>query len=313
MNENGTIFMPPPHSTFSGEVDSLFYFVYYLSLFFFVLITGLLIYFAVRYRRRQGKRKLTSGISHHTGLEILWTVIPTILVLIIFVWGFKGYLRMHVVPKDAIEVKVTGQKWAWVFDYANGANSVNELIVPAGKPIKLLMSSKDVIHSFFVPDFRIKKDVLPNRYTVIWFETRQPGEFDLFCTEYCGDQHSGMIGKVKALSELEYTKWLETSGIDEDMPLAELGEKLYTAKACNTCHSIDGSKNVGPSFKGIFGHDAEMADGSTLTVDENYIRESILQPQAKVVAGYQPVMPTFQGILKDRELDGLIEYIKTLQ
>jgi len=211
-------------------------------------------------------------------------------------------------------VKVTAQKWFWPFDYPEGASTVNELAAPLNTPVKLLMSSQDVIHSFFVPNFRVKMDVLPNRYSITWFEATRRGEFDLFCTEYCGKGHAEMIGKVRVVSESEYGQWLETgSGPAEGEGLVDYGRRLYVSKACNTCHSVDGSANVGPSFKQRFGNSQAMADGSFIMVDENYLRESILNPQAKIVAGFDPVMPTYQGLLKDREVDALIEFIKSLK
>jgi cytochrome c oxidase subunit 2 len=223
-------------------------------------------------------------------------------------------MKMHIVPKDALEIKVTGQKWFWSFDYPEGINTVNELVVPAGKPIKLLMSSKDVIHSFFVPDFRIKMDVLPNRYTITWFEAPEIGNHNLFCAEFCGDKHSDMIGTVKVVSKREYAEWLETgTSLADNMPPEQYGAKLFQSRACYTCHSIKGESSVGPHLNGIFGEQAVMTGGKQFIVDENYIRKSLLEPQADVVAGYQPVMPTYQGILKDRDVDALIAYIKSLK
>jgi cytochrome c oxidase subunit 2 len=289
-------------------------FIFYTALILFIIVTGVSAYFIFKYRRR-GKVEMTSGVDHNVKLEVLWTVIPTILVFIVFVWGFKTYLKMHVAPKDAIQVKVTAQKWFWTFDYANGANSLNELIVPAGKPVRLLMSSQDVIHSFYVPNFRIKMDVLPNRYTTTWFTAKEPGDYQIFCAEYCGKGHSEMLGKVTVKSETDYNSWLEKSVVDipEGMSLEEAGAKLYQSKACVTCHSIDGRPGVAPSFKSKFGKMENLANGETVLVDENYIRESILHPQAKIVAGFQPVMPTFQNVLTDRQIDALIAYIKSLQ
>lgn len=314
MEDKGTLFMPPASSTIAGEVDALFYFIFYASVILFALVMASAIYFVVRYRRR-GEKQLTSGVDHNIKLEILWTIIPTILVFIVFVWGFKTYLKMHVVPKDAVEIKVTGQKWFWTFDYPHGGNSLNDLVVQAGQPVKLLMSSQDVIHSFFVPDFRIKMDVLPNRYTVSWFEAEEPGEYDIYCTEYCGKGHSEMLGKVIVKNEADYNKWLEESKVDipEGMSLEEAGAMLYTSKACVTCHSIDGSPGTAPSFKGRFGQLVRTTAGEEITMDENYMRESILNPQAKIVEGYQPVMPTFQNVLTDRQVDALIAYIKSIQ
>jgi cytochrome c oxidase subunit 2 len=313
MDTTGTLFLPPGHSTIAGEVDALFNFILYASIFFFAIVVGGIIYFIWKYRYR-GKPGLTSGKAHDTKLEIAWTIVPLILVIALFFWGFRVYLKMHVVPKDAIEVKVTGQKWFWSFDYPNGAGTVNELVVPVNKAIKLLMSSKDVIHSFFVPQFRIKMDVLPNRYTVTWFEATNTGTYDLLCAEFCGKGHSEMIGTVKVVSEREYSEWLESgAAMGEGMSLVDFGASLYKGKACITCHSVDGSNMTGPTFKGAYGKEQPLEDGSTVVVDENYIRESILNPQAKVAAGYQPVMPTYQGILKDRQIDAIIEYIKSLK
>lgn len=222
---------------------------------------------------------------------------------------------MAVPPKDAIEIKVTGQRWLWTFDYPDGQTSAGELVVPADRPVKLLMSSTDVIHSFYVPAFRLKKDVLPNRYTVLWFEAAGVGNYELYCAEYCGQGHSQMLGNVRVLSEREFQDWLEKGEQETTGGQApvQLGEKLYKSRACYTCHTTDGADKVGPSFKGVFGHQVTFSDGKTLIVDENYLRESILNPHAKVVKGFQPVMPTYQGVLKDREVDALIAYIKSLE
>ena len=314
MGESGSLFMPPANSTVAGDVDALFYFILYTSIVLFVIVISASAYFLYKYRRR-GERTLTSGVDNNVKLELAWTIIPTILVIIVFIWGFKTYLKMHVPPRDAIEIKVTGQKWFWTFDYPGGANTVNDLYVPEGKAVKLLLSSQDVIHSFFVPDFRMKMDVLPNRYTIAWFEAIRAGEFQIFCTEYCGKGHSEMLGKVNVLSEKDYQAWLEKAMADipEGVSLEEAGKELYRSKACVTCHSVDGTPGVAPSFLGRFGKKEKLSDGSEVLVDENYIRESILNPQAKVVQGFQPVMPTFQGVLKDRQIDALIAYIKSLK
>jgi cytochrome c oxidase subunit 2 len=313
MDTTGTLFMPPGQSTIAPEVDALFNFILYSSIVLFIIVVSGMGYFVMRYRRR-GKEELTSGTAHNVKLELFWSIIPTILVIIVFFWGFRVYMKMHVVPKDAYEIKVTGQKWFWSFDYPNGASTVNDLVVPSGKPIKLLMSSKDVIHSFFVPDFRIKMDVLPNRYTLTWFEAPNEGEHNLFCAEYCGTSHSDMIGRVRVVGEREFDEWLHSSATaGEGMTPEAYGEQLYTAKACNTCHRIDEKAHTGPSFLGIYGVTHQLQDGGTVVADENYLRESILNPQAKIVAGYQPVMPTYQGLLDDHQIDCLIAYIKSLK
>jgi cytochrome c oxidase subunit II len=314
MGEKESLIMPAANSTIAGEVDALFYFILYASIIVFAIVVAVTAYFLVRYRRR-GENELTSGVDHNLKLEIFWTVIPTILVFIVFYWGFNTFLKMHVAPKDAIEIKATGQKWFWTFDYPNGANGVNELVVPVNQPVKLLLSSTDVIHSFFVPEFRVKMDALPNRYTIVWFEATEVGEYNIFCTEYCGKGHSEMLGKVTVLPNSLYENWLAESQVDipEGMSLEEAGGKLYISKACNTCHSIDGSVGVAPSFKRIFGKTENLSDGSSLTIEENYLRKSILNPQAQVVAGFAPVMPTYQNVLSDRQIDALIAYIKSLK
>ncbi len=314
MDTTATFWLPTAGSTVAHEVDSTFMFIVWMSTFFFLLIVGLMVFFAWRYRRRSGDEvKLDTGPTHSKLLEATWIGIPLVLVMIIFVWGFRGYMRMRVVPANALEIKVTGQQWFWSFSYPSGATTVNELVVPADQPIKLLMSSKDVIHSFYVPAFRIKQDVLPNRYTVAWFESKYPGSYQLFCAEYCGTNHSEMIGKVRVLPHAEYASWLEQSTAEvTGLSPVDYGRQLYKSKACITCHTVDGSPGNGPSFLGVFGKETDFADGSELVVDENYIRESILSPRAKVVAGFQPIMPTYQGVLTDKEIDGLIAFIKSL-
>lgn len=312
MDTTGSFWLPSQSSTMAGEVDALFHFILYASTVFFAIVVFSVIFFGLRYRRR-GKTGLTTGKDHNLLLEITWTAIPTVLILIVFFWGFKGYMKQVVAPSHSIEVKVTGQKWFWTFDYPEGANAVNELVVPVSQPVKLLMSSADVIHSFFVPVFRIKMDALPNRYTISWFEATREGEYDLYCTEFCGKGHSEMVGKVKVVSDSAYAAWLEASTVlGEGLTLEEYGEQLYTAKACVTCHTLDGSELEGPSFLGRYGGEVLMSDGSRVPMDENYMRESILNPKAKIAEGYQPVMPTFQGVLKNRQVDALIAYIKKL-
>ena len=313
MDTTSISLLPPPVSTFAQDVDPLFNFLVYASLFFFILITTGVILFAIKYRRKKGAEEPGKGPSHNTYLELTWMIIPTILVLIVFFWGFKGFMKMSIVPKDAMEIKVTAQKWFWSFDYPEGAAAVNELVVPVDKSVKLLMSSKDVIHSFFVPAFRVKRDVLPNRYTIAWFKAVKEGEYQLFCAEYCGTKHSEMLGKVRVVSDREYKEWLEKSSASgEGMTPSDYGAKLFVSKACITCHSVDGKPGNGPSLLGIFGEETKFTTGPPMVVDENYIRESILEPRAKIVIGYQPIMPTYQGILKDKDIDALIAYLKSL-
>ncbi len=313
MDSTGTLFMPPGRSTIAGDVDALFNFIMYASLGFFLIVVVTMIYFVIRYRRR-GADATTPDLSHNLKLELIWSIVPTILVIIVFFWGFNLFMKMSIVPHDAYEVKVTAQQWFWSFSYPNGNTTVNELTVPAGRPVKLLMSSQDVIHSLFVPDFRIKMDVLPNRYTMTWFEAPETGTHNLFCAEYCGTSHSEMIGLVKVLTSEQFDKWLEEGESSGDgMTPAEYGQVLFKSKACNTCHKVDGVAHTGPALNGIMGISHKFTDGTSIVVDENYIRESVLNPQTKIVEGFQPVMPTFQGILSEKQIDALIAYLKSLE
>jgi cytochrome c oxidase subunit 2 len=306
------VFMPPANSTTASEVDALFYFILTGAVYLFFLLTFVSLYFVWRFRRT-GRQHLTSGIAHNTTIETIWTVIPTVLVFIIFIWGFRSYMNITVVPKDALEIKVTAQKWFWNFEHPDGTSS-NELVVPAGRAVQMVMHSRDVIHGFYVPDFRVKQDVLPNRYTVAWFQTLDVGEHNLFCSSYCGDKHSGMITKVKVVSQYNYDRWLEANNKPgAGMSMAAFGEKIYNSRGCASCHSVDGSANNGPTWKGLYGSMQPLSDGTKIKADENYIRESILEPNAKIVQGFQPIMPTYQGLLKDVQIDALIAYMKTLK
>lgn len=312
MSNEGTFLFPPQASTYAQDVDSLYYFIHYLSVFFWVLIAGAIVYFAWRYRPGH---KEGAGPSHSLPLELTWTVIPLILVIAIFLWGFKTYMVLSTAPGDAKEIYVTAHKWRWDFeDPTHNIRTTNEITVPINTPIKLIMTSSDVIHSFYVPSFRNKMDVVPGRKTSFWFEATKLGPQDIYCAEFCGDGHSVMLGTINVVTQEEYEKWVEEASVeDTTTPLPELGEKLFQSKACFTCHSTDGSASIGPTFQGIFGHDVELNDGSTVVVDEDYLRESMLQPNAKVVKGFQPVMPSYQGQLSEREINGLIEYIKSLK
>jgi cytochrome c oxidase subunit 2 len=311
----GTLFMPEQASTVAANADALFYFIYYLCLLFFVLIVAAMIIFVVKGRHKEGAPVKTSAVKGNHTLEVVWSVIPGILLVVIFAWGFKDWVKLVVPPGDSIDIRVTGFKWAWSFDYMASGVNTNRIVVPENTPVRLTMSSKDVIHSFFVPAFRVKRDVLPGRYTVMWFEATQRGEFPILCTEYCGTSHSNMISTVKVVSQEEYDQWIADGGDlgGAGVPPAELGAKLYEAKGCNACHSIDGSAKVGPSFKGVAGKQGEFADGASYTADDTYLRQSILEPQAHIVKGYQPVMPSYQGQLNEKQIVALIEYMKTLK
>jgi cytochrome c oxidase subunit 2 len=247
----------------------------------------------------------------------VWSIIPAILVAIMFIWGFSGYMKMRQPPDDSYEIQVIAQKWSWSFQYPNGYID-SDLHVPADKNIYLVMTSNDVIHSLYIPAFRLKMDVVPGRYNKTWFNAIDPGsekkEYNLFCAEYCGDKHSTMTAKVIVHPSGEFEKWLEDAANFLDRMTPEEGGKvLYQRRLCSQCHSLDGAAGTGPSFKGIFGAEHEMSDGSKVIVDENYIRESILDPQAKVRAGFKPVMPTYRDQLKEEEIRAIIAFLKTLK
>lgn len=312
MNLLQSFFLPPAKSTVAADTDALFTFIHAVSLVFLIGIVAAMVWFVYRYRRRS-EHDVTPVITHNNALEITWSVIPFILVMIVFAWGFRGYLDLRTAPADAYEVRAVGKKWLWEFHYENGYVSAGELHVPAGRPIKLVMNSVDVIHSFYVPDFRIKRDVLPGRYSSVWFEAPEAGESIVFCTEYCGTAHSDMMAKVVVREPQDFRDWLSTAAAaDANIPPVQLGEQLVQRNACLTCHSQDGSRLQGPSFKGIFGREQRMEDGTVVTVDETYIRTSILQPQAQIVESYLPVMPPYEGTLNDTQIDAIIEYLKTL-
>jgi len=231
--------------------------------------------------------------------------------MIVFFWGFKDYIHMQVAPSNAIEIRVTGKQWLWQFDYPGGITTIGELTVPVNYPVKLIMTSEDVLHSFYSPNLRVKRDLIPNRYTTLWFQSVKTGNYQLFCTEYCGNEHSAMLATLHVKELSDYERWLkEANLIPADLSLDQVGERVYKAKACFTCHSLDGSVKTGPSWKGLYSSKEKLASGGTITVDDNYLRESIVNPKAHIVAGFQPIMPTFAGLLNDREINGIIEFIK---
>lgn len=312
--DDGSFWFPVQASTSAETIDFVYYFIYYISIFFFVLIGAAILYFAMRYRRRGRDTLAEPAPSHSNSLELTWSIIPALLCVAMFYFGTVGFMDLRTPPEEATEVTVRGYKWAWEFEYGNGATAT-ELHAVVGEPTRLVMYSDDVIHSFFVPSFRVKQDVVPGRYTSLWFEPTVAGEHQVFCTEYCGTRHSDMLAKVIVHeSREEYNQAMSAlSNKYEGLSQAESGQVIYKEKGCNSCHSIDGSRLVGPSFKGIWGEQHKFTDGSAAAVDENYVRNSVLYPQKQVVAGYPPVMPSYQGQLDDDELGYIIEYIKSLQ
>jgi cytochrome c oxidase subunit 2 len=305
---SGTPLFPESASTMASRVDALYFFLLALSFFFSLLIAGLIVFYAVKYRRRAAD-SVGSEIHGGLALELTWTIVPLLITMVIFVWGASVFFAMSRPPDETINIYVVGKQWMWKFQHLDGQREINELHVPVGRPVKLIMTSEDVIHDVFVPAFRIKADVVPGRYTHLWFQSTKPGRYRLFCAEYCGTKHSGMIGQVVVMEPSEYQTWL--SGGASEGSLASAGAKLFQDLACNTCHRPD-AQGRGPVLEGLFGKTVTLQNGEALTVDEAYVRESILPPAAKIASGFQPIMPTFQGLVTEEQLLELIEYVKSL-
>lgn len=300
--------MPEQASNFAFEVDMFYLFLIALTTFFTIGIGAAAIYFLIKYRRRS-QGEVPEQIEGDMRLELTWTVIPFLISMVIFAWGAKIYYQMYTHPTDALEIFVTGKQWMWRAQHPDGQREINELHVPLGRRVKLTMTSEDVIHSYYIPAFRTKTDVVPGRYTTTWFTPTKTGTFHLFCAEYCGTQHSGMIGKVVVQDYSDYQAWLR--GVPRDKSPAEAGEQFFTSLACNNCHK-DEDGGRGPALAGLFGTDVRLNDGSTVKIDETYIRESILRPGAKTVAGYPNDMPTFQGLVTEEQVAMIIQYIKSI-
>ena len=300
---------PEQASTMAARVDALFYFLVAVTVFFAALIFFMIVVFAVKYRRRSENER-PRPIEGNFWLEILWSAIPLGLTMVMFVWGAIIYFDIYNPPNDALEISIVGRQWMWKAQHAEGQREINELHVPVGQAVKLTMTSEDVIHDVFLPAFRVKQDVLPGRYTTLWFQATKAGEYPLFCSQYCGTQHSGMVGRVVVLEPAEFEKWL--SGGATGLSMIDQGASLFKRFGCETCHGAGGTSQ-GPSLAGLFGKTVKLQGGTTVTADENYIRESILDPRAKIVAGYQPIMPTFKGLVSEEGLLQLIAYIKSLE
>ena len=301
-------FFPEQASTAARQVDALYYFLLSVSGFFAVLIAALLVVFSIKYRRRSANDR-PAAIHGSLALELIWTVIPFCLAMVMFFWGASVYVSFARPPDNALQVFVVGKQWMWKIQHLEGRREINELHVPVGRAVKLTMTSEDVIHSFFVPAFRVKTDVLPGRYSTLWFEATKPGTYHLFCAEYCGTEHSGMIGHVVVMEPADYQAWL--SGGPPAAALATAGQALFEQLGCITCHRNDSGAR-GPHLADIAGKPVQLKNGGTVVADDTYLRESILNPQAKVVAGFEPIMPTFKGLVSEEGLLQLIAYIKSL-
>ena len=300
--------VPEQASATAVHLDHLTVYLLVVAAIFSTLIFALIFFFAIKYRRRSGHERPVEVHGALT-LEIIWTVVPFILMMVMFVWGTSVFFEMSRPPDDAMNVYVVGKQWMWKTQHLEGQREINELHVPLGRPVKLTMTSEDVIHSFYMPAFRVKFDVLPGRYTTAWFNPTKPGKYHLFCAEYCGTLHSGMIGWIYVMEPAEYESWL--SGGQGGESLASRGEKLFQYLACANCHRTDKPGRC-PNLQGVFGAPVRLTTGETVKADEAYLRESILNPSAKIVSGYQNIMPSFQGQVTEEDLLQLMEYIKSL-
>jgi cytochrome c oxidase subunit 2 len=299
-----------PHegSLQAAQVDALYFFMLAVTAFFSLLIAVLVVFFAVKYRRRHDG-EVGAAIHGSLALELLWTIIPFFIMMVMFAWGAKVFYTLYRPPAGAMEIYIVGKQWMWKAQHMEGVREINELHVPVGRSVKLIMGSEDVIHSFFIPAFRVKADVVPGRYNVLWFTASKAGTYHLFCSQYCGTKHSGMIGSVIAMEPTDFQTWL--GGGNPSQTPAAAGEKLFTDLACITCHRDDAQARA-PQLKGLFGHTVQLQGGATAVVDETYIRESIVSPQAKIVNGFPPIMPTFQGLVTEEQLLQLIAYVRSL-
>ncbi len=307
MDEGFRLF-PDQASSIAPRVDAVYAFLIGVSAFFTIAIFLAIVYLAIYYRRSAIRDRRQTHRAGMWMLEAAWIAIPFMLTMVMFTWGAAIYVDMRTMPEDAIEIQVMGKQWMWKIQHPQGRSEINELHVPVGQPVRLRMISEDVIHSFFIPDFRVKMDVLPDRYTSLWFEATQPGEYYLFCAEYCGTDHADMSGRVVVMQPAEYAEWLSGG---ENLPPVTAGGELFSQFRCDTCHYQGGQPRC-PPLENLFGNEVRLTDGQAVTADEEYIRESILDPTAKIVAGYQPMMPTFEGQLTEEQIFHLIAYIKSL-
>jgi cytochrome c oxidase subunit II len=307
---SGTLqLFPDVASTMASRVDALYLFLVALTAVFSIGIALAIIIFMVRFKRRHPD---SIGARIHGGilLEITWSVVPLMISLGIFVWAAQIFFAMSRPPAETMNIYAVGKQWMWKFQHLDGQREINELHVPVGRPVKMIMTSEDVIHDLFMPAFRVKADIIPGRYSHMWFEATKPGEYHLFCAEYCGTKHSGMIGRVIVMEQDDFQTWLTSS--TQEGSLASAGGKLFQDLACNTCHRPD-AQGRGPVLQNLYGKQVALQSGEQAVVDEAYIRESILTPGAKVTAGFQPIMPTFQGLVSEEGLLQLIEYVKSLK
>jgi cytochrome c oxidase subunit 2 len=309
--------MPPNASSVATEVDMLYLFISAVSAFFVVLVAALVLIFAIKFRRRH-RDEVGADIHGSLVLELSWTFIPFILAMIMFVWGADLFFRLARPPVDSMEIFVVGKQWMWKVQHPTGVREINQMHVPIGRNIRVTLGSEDVLHDYSIPAFRVKMDAVPGRLTTLWFRATTPGTYHLFCAEYCGTKHSGMIGEVIAMTPQDYEAWLSAGGTVVAGPVqspVDAGQELFAGQfACATCHREDG-KGLGPALGGVFGSNVPLADGGSVVADDNYLRESIMNPSAKIVRGYTnpSLMPPFQGMASEEQLMQLIAYVKSLK
>jgi cytochrome c oxidase subunit II len=300
---------PPAASTIAESVDKLYFALTAITLFFTILIFGIIFYFMIRYRRRSPDEVPPADTGDHLILEIGWTVIPTIICAVIFIWASTLYVRNSRPPAASSEIYVIGKQWMWHIQHPEGVREINELHVPVDTPIKVVMTSQDVIHDFYIPAFRVKKDVLPGRYTSIWFEATKVGTYHLYCAQYCGAEHSEMTGWVYVMNPNDYATWLAANSQTESM--AQAGQKLFSQFSCTSCHVADGSGR-GPSLVGLYGKPEKLSNGETKVVDETLVRQAIVTPNSVTLPGYLPIMPTYKGQINEEQVLQLIAYVQSL-
>ncbi len=305
---NASALFPREGSTIAPYTDALFFFLILITVIGVVLVAGLIFGFSLRYRRE--RNPVAEHIEGSTLLEATWTIIPLALFLVTFVWGALLYFRIYTPPTNSMNIYIIGKQWMWKAEHPGGQHEINALHVPMGRPVQLTMISQDVFHSYSIPDFRVKREVIPGRYTTVWFQATEPGSYHLFCTQYCGTLHSGMIGEVTVLTPEDYQKWTQQS--TSGMSLAQNGERLFSSLGCNACHNGTAAAR-GPNLAGVYGSKLQLANGSEVQVNDAYLRDSILNPSQHVTAGYAPIMPTYQGQVSEDGLIDLVEYIKTLE
>lgn len=315
--ENG-LWLPPQWSTTAHEIDGIFNFILITGTVLTLLVSAAILYFVWRYRRRSHADRPVD-VHESKALEMIWIVVPTLLVLVVFFWGFRAYVGTAIPPDNAVTVHVTAKKWAWAFEYRHPdgrpiAQGFGEIVVPVGQPVRLQMISQDVLHSFYVPEFRIKHDVLPNRQTFVWFEAPREGVYQVVCTEYCGTAHSNMGAKIRVVSVPAFNAYLRNGFLPGEQPPAmspaDLGETLYTGRNCNTCHSIDGSAGVGPTWQGLWGAARPGSDAGE--VNDAYIAQSIVAPQAYLAPGFAGGMPSYEGQLDETQQAAIAAYIRSI-